>query len=38
MATSLADLERAASGTGAAAGRRSGLGDDGPVITITPRG
>ncbi|KQS22595.1 hypothetical protein [Frigoribacterium sp. Leaf186] len=37
MATSLADLERAASGTGAAAGRRSGLGDDDPVITITPR-
>ncbi|MBF4599963.1 hypothetical protein ITJ55_03985 [Frigoribacterium sp. VKM Ac-1396] len=38
MATSLADLERAASGTGAASGRRSGLGDDGPVITIRPRG
>ena len=38
MATSLADLERVASGTGAAAGRRPGYGDDGPVITITPRG
>lgn len=37
MATSLADLERVASGAGAPAGRRPGYGDDGPVITITPR-
>ena len=37
MASSLADLERVASGTGAAARGRPGYGDDGPVITITPR-
>jgi len=38
MASSLADLERAASGTGAAAGRVPRHDHDAPVITITPRG
>jgi len=37
MATSLADLERVAAGSGATPRRQPGFGDDGPVITITPR-